>query len=50
MIYGRAWFERDDAKRVEVLRQCCTEDVVFVDHGQPPGRVAGGLRHDRRSR
>jgi hypothetical protein len=31
VIYGKAWFERDDAKRIEVLRQCCTEDIVFVD-------------------
>jgi hypothetical protein len=30
-IYGKAWFERDDAKRLEVLRQCCTEDIVFAD-------------------
>jgi hypothetical protein len=29
--YGRAWFEREPAKRVEVLRRCCTEDIVFVD-------------------
>jgi hypothetical protein len=33
-IYGRAWFERDEAKRLEVLRQCCTDDVVFVDDGR----------------
>jgi hypothetical protein len=31
VIYGKAWFERDDAKRIEVLRECCTEDIVFVD-------------------
>jgi hypothetical protein len=29
--YGRAWFERDPVKRVEVLRRSCTEDIVFVD-------------------
>jgi SnoaL-like domain len=29
--YGRAWFERDHAKRVELLRECCTEDIVFMD-------------------
>lgn len=28
--YGRAWFEPDQAGRVEALRRCCTEDVVFV--------------------
>src|SRR5262245_36211383 len=37
--YGKAWFERDDAKRLEVLRESCTEDVVFVD--QRVGRVVG---------
>ena len=31
VIYGQAWFERDPAKRVEVLRKCCTEDIVFMD-------------------
>ena len=31
VIYGEAWFERDAAKRVEVLRRCCTEDIVFMD-------------------
>lgn len=31
VAYGQAWFEPDLAKRVEVLRRCCTEDVVFVD-------------------
>ena len=31
VIYGEAWFERDPAKRVEVLRRCCTEDIVFMD-------------------
>ena len=36
--YGRAWFERDPAARVEVLRRCCTEDIVFVDGG---GRYDG---------
>ena len=29
--YGKAWFEPDRDKRVEVLRGCCTEDIVFVD-------------------
>lgn len=29
--YGRAWFEPDHDKRVEVLRRCCTEDILFVD-------------------
>ena len=29
--YGRAWYESDHGRRVEVLRRCCTEDVVFVD-------------------
>lgn len=29
--YGMAWFERDHDKRVEVLRECCTEDIVFMD-------------------
>lgn len=28
--YGRAWFEPEQAGRVEALRRCCTEDVVFV--------------------
>ena len=28
--YGRAWFEPDQAGRVEALRRCCTEDIVFV--------------------
>lgn len=31
VIYGEAWFERDHARRVEVLRRCCTEDIVFMD-------------------
>ena len=31
VIYGEAWFERDPAQRVEVLRRCCTEDIVFMD-------------------
>jgi len=31
VIYGEAWFERDAARRVEVLRRCCTEDIVFMD-------------------
>ena len=29
--YGRAWFEPDHDRRVEALRRCCTEDIVFVD-------------------
>ena len=31
VIYGEAWFERDPGRRVEVLRRCCTEDIVFMD-------------------
>jgi hypothetical protein len=31
ITYGTAWFERDHAKRVEVLRSCCTDDIVFMD-------------------
>ena len=31
VIYGEAWFERDPERRVEVLRRCCTEDIVFMD-------------------
>ena len=31
VIYGEAWFERDATRRVEVLRRCCTEDIVFMD-------------------
>ena len=31
VIYGEAWFERDPARRVEVLRRCCTDDIVFMD-------------------
>jgi hypothetical protein len=31
VIYGEAWFERDPARRVEVLRRCCTEDILFMD-------------------
>src|SRR3954447_4144438 len=29
--YGVAWFTRDRAERIEVLRKCCTEDIVFMD-------------------
>lgn len=29
--YGRAWYESDHDRRVEALRRCCTEDIVFVD-------------------
>jgi hypothetical protein len=39
VIYGQAWFERDHDKRVEVLRRCCTEDVVFMDPQR--GRLVG---------
>ena len=31
VIYGEAWFERDAARRVDILRRCCTEDIVFMD-------------------
>src|SRR5438270_13121077 len=31
IIYGQAWFERDRQQRIDVLRRCCTEDVVFMD-------------------
>ena len=31
VIYGEAWFERDATRRVEILRRCCTEDIVFMD-------------------
>lgn len=31
VAYGQAWFEPDHAARVEALRRCCTEDIVFVD-------------------
>lgn len=30
-IYGRAWFERDPDERLELLRRCCTENILFVD-------------------
>lgn len=30
-IYGETWFERDPQRRLELLRRCCTEDVLFVD-------------------
>jgi len=30
VAYGRAWFESDHVGRVEALRRCCTEDIVFV--------------------
>lgn len=30
VAYGRAWFEPDHDSRVEALRRCCTEDIVFV--------------------
>lgn len=39
VLYGEAWFERDDARRVEALRRCCTEDILFVDSGL--GRLHG---------
>lgn len=31
VAYGQAWFEPDHQRRVEALRRCCTEDIVFVD-------------------
>lgn len=31
VAYGQAWFEPDHEGRVEALRRCCTEDIVFVD-------------------
>ena len=31
ITYGAAWFEPDHERRVAVLRQCCTEDIVFMD-------------------
>ncbi len=31
VAYGQAWFESDHERRVEALRRCCTEDIVFVD-------------------
>jgi len=31
IAYGEAWFERDPLRRVEALRRCCTEDIVFMD-------------------
>jgi hypothetical protein len=31
VVYGQAWFESDHERRVEVLRRCCTEDIVFMD-------------------
>lgn len=31
VAYGRAWFIPDHDERVEALRACCTEDIVFVD-------------------
>ena len=31
VAYGQAWFESDHDRRVEALRRCCTEDIVFVD-------------------
>ena len=37
--YGRAWFEADHDRRVEVLRRCCTEDIVFMDPQR--GRLHG---------
>ena len=30
VAYGKAWFESDHEGRVEALRRCCTEDIVFV--------------------
>jgi hypothetical protein len=31
VAYGQAWFEPTHEGRVEALRRCCTEDIVFVD-------------------
>src|SRR5262245_26437765 len=39
VLYGQAWFEPDHESRVEVLRQCCTEDIVFMD--PQLGRLVG---------
>jgi hypothetical protein len=39
ITYGQAWFERDSEKRIEILRRCCTEDIVFMDPGR--GRIVG---------
>lgn len=39
ITYGKAWFERDRARRIEVLRACCTDDIVFMDPGL--GRLHG---------
>src|SRR4051794_32569616 len=30
VAYGKAWFEPTQEGRVEALRRCCTEDIVFV--------------------
>ena len=37
--YGVAWFTRDRSERIEVLRTCCTEDIVFMDPQR--GRLHG---------
>src|SRR3954447_18333591 len=37
--YGVAWFTSDRAERIEVLRKCCTEDIVFMDPQR--GRLHG---------
>lgn len=29
-LYGKAWFEPTQEGRIEALRRCCTEDIVFV--------------------
>ena len=34
VLYGRAWFEATQEGRVEALRRCCTEDIVFVQGSQ----------------
>jgi hypothetical protein len=39
ITYGKAWFERDRQRRIEVLSACCTEDIVFMDPGL--GRLEG---------
>jgi hypothetical protein len=30
-IYGQAWFASDPETRLALVRQCCTEDVRFVE-------------------
>jgi hypothetical protein len=54
IAYGKAWFERDQQRRVEALRECCTEDIVFMDprlgrlHGlEAVAEMIGGYISDR---